>query len=160
MKLAFFETFMTSTFFEGLHSSLWNQPLVSTKTLQESGNKWAKMWNFKLNASLIHVLQDLEESISKHPRRLAKIVSLLTKIREKTNYINKKKNFMAPFYRWGSTASRLQPLRAGSLHFTIQFPEIPGTRFIDLVSILDLLRLMLMIYISSKHTSKILFRSK
>ena len=90
MKLAFFETFMTSTFFEGLHSSLWNQPLVSTKTLQESGNKWAKMWNFKLNASLIHVLQDLEESISKHPRRLAKIVSLLTKIREKTNYINKK----------------------------------------------------------------------
>ena len=90
MKLAFFETFMTSTFFEGLHSSLWNQPLVSTKTLQESGNKWAKMWNFKLNASLIHVFQDLEESISKHPWRLAKIVSLLTKIREKTNYINKK----------------------------------------------------------------------
>ena len=67
---------------------------------------------------------------------------------------------MAPFYRWGSTASRLQPLQAGSLHFTIQFPEIPGTHFIDLVSILDLLRLMLMIYISSKHTSKILFRSK
>ena len=98
MKLAFFETFMTSTFFEGLHSSLWNQPLVSTKTLQESGNKWAKMWNFKLNASLIHVLQDLEESISKHPRRLAKIVSLLTKIREKTNYINKKKQTLWPLF--------------------------------------------------------------
>ena len=98
MKLAFFETFMTSTFFEGLHSSLWNQPLVSTKTLQESGNKWAKMWNFKLNASLIHVFQDLEESISKHPRRLAKIVSLLTKIREKTNYINKKKKTLWPLF--------------------------------------------------------------
>ena len=98
MKLAFFETFMTSTFFEGLHSSLWNQPLVSTKTLQESGNKWAKMWNFKLNASLIHVFQDLEESISKHPRRLAKIVSLLTKIREKTNYINKKKQTLWPLF--------------------------------------------------------------
>ena len=30
---------------------------------------------------------------------------------------NKKKqtNFMAPFYGWGSTASRLQPLRGGSL---------------------------------------------
>ena len=98
MKLAFFETFMTSTFFEGLHSSLWNQPLVSTKTLQESGNKWAKMWNFKLNASLIHVLQDLEESISKHPRRLARIVSLLTKIREKTNYINKKKKTLWPLF--------------------------------------------------------------
>ena len=32
---------------------------------------------------------------------------------------------MAPFYGWGSTASRLQPLRGGSLLFTIQFPEIP-----------------------------------
>ena len=39
---------------------------------------------------------------------------------------------MAPFYGWGSTASRLQPLRGGSLLFTIQFPEIHGTRFIDL----------------------------
>ena len=36
------------------------------------------------------------------------------------------------FYGWGSTASRLQPLRGGSLLFTIQFPEIPGTHFIDL----------------------------
>ena len=34
---------------------------------------------------------------------------------------------MAPFYGWGSTASRLQPLRGGSLLFTTQFPEIPGT---------------------------------
>ena len=39
---------------------------------------------------------------------------------------------MTPFCGWGSTASRLQPLRGGSLLFTIQFPEIPGTRFIDL----------------------------
>ena len=30
----------------------------------------------------------------------------------------KKNNFMAPFYRWGSTASRLEPLRGGSLLFT------------------------------------------
>ena len=37
-------------------------------------------------------------------------------------------NFMAPFYYgWVSTASRLQPLQGGSLIFTIQFPEIPGT---------------------------------
>ena len=41
------------------------------------------------------------------------------------------KNFMAPFYRCGSTASRLVPLRGGSLLFT-QFPEIPGTHSIDL----------------------------
>ena len=44
----------------------------------------------------------------------------------------KKKNFIAPFCGWGSTASRLQPLRRGSLLFTTQFPEIPGTLFIDL----------------------------
>ena len=46
--------------------------------------------------------------------------------------INNKKNFMAPFYGWGSTASRLQPLRGGSLLVTIQFRGIPGTHFIDL----------------------------
>ena len=38
---------------------------------------------------------------------------------------------MAPFYGWGSTASRLQPLQGGSLLFTIQFPEL-STHFIDL----------------------------
>ena len=30
---------------------------------------------------------------------------------------------MAPFYGWGSTASRLEPLRGGSLLFTTKFPE-------------------------------------
>ena len=35
---------------------------------------------------------------------------------------------MAPFYGWGSTASRLQPLSGGILLLTIQFPEIPGTQ--------------------------------
>ena len=43
------------------------------------------------------------------------------------------------FYGWGSTASRLQPLRGGSLLFTIQFPEILGTHFIDLFWIIFLL---------------------
>ena len=37
-----------------------------------------------------------------------------------------KKNFMAPFYGWGSTASRLEPLRGGSLLFTSKFPDYPG----------------------------------
>ena len=46
--------------------------------------------------------------------------------------LNFKKNFMAPFYGWGSTASRLEPLRRGSLLFTTKFPEVPGTHFIDL----------------------------
>ena len=41
-------------------------------------------------------------------------------------------NFMAPFYGWGSTASRLEPLRGGSLLFTTKFPEVPGAHSIDL----------------------------
>ena len=39
---------------------------------------------------------------------------------------------MAPFYRGGSTPSRLEPIRGGSLLFTTKSPEIPGTHFIDL----------------------------
>ena len=39
---------------------------------------------------------------------------------------------MYPFYRWGSTASRLEPLQGGSLLFTNKLPEIPRTYFIDL----------------------------
>ena len=39
---------------------------------------------------------------------------------------------MAHFYGRGSNLSRLEPLRGGSLPFTIKFPEIPGTHFIDL----------------------------
>ena len=31
---------------------------------------------------------------------------------------------MAPFYGWGSTALRLEPLRGGSLLFTTEFPDI------------------------------------
>ena len=39
---------------------------------------------------------------------------------------------MAPFYGWGSTASRLESLQEGSLLFTTLFPEIPGRHFINL----------------------------
>ena len=39
---------------------------------------------------------------------------------------------MARFYGWGSIASRLVPLRGGSLLFTTKFPDISGTHFIDL----------------------------
>ena len=35
---------------------------------------------------------------------------------------------MAPFFGWGSTASKLESLQGGSL----LFPEICGTHFIDL----------------------------
>ena len=44
----------------------------------------------------------------------------------------KKRNFMTPFYGWGSTASMLQPLGLGSLLFTTKLLEIPGTQLIDL----------------------------
>ena len=39
---------------------------------------------------------------------------------------------MTPFYGWGSTASRLVPLRGGSLIFTIKFPDISGTHELTL----------------------------
>ena len=57
------------------------------------------------------------------------MITRLPRLRTKKK---KKKNFMAPFYGWGSTASRLEPLRGGSLLFTTKFPEVPGTHFIDL----------------------------
>ena len=47
----------------------------------------------------------------------------------KKNGLILKKNFKLYdpfFYGWGSTASRLEPLRGGSLLFTTKFPEIPG----------------------------------
>ena len=36
---------------------------------------------------------------------------------------------MAPFYRWGSTASRLEPLRGGSLLFIQRFQNIHGSNY-------------------------------
>ena len=37
--------------------------------------------------------------------------------------------FVAAFYGWGSTASKLEALQGGSLFFPKKFPEIPGTHF-------------------------------
>ena len=44
---------------------------------------------------------------------------------------------MAPFYGWGWTASRLEPLRGGSLLYNTKSPEIPGTHFINLGKMKD-----------------------
>ena len=52
-----------------------------------------------------------------------------------------KKNFMAPFYGWSSTALRLEPLPEGTLLFTTKFPEIPCTHLIDLRRMKDLVDL-------------------
>ena len=42
-----------------------------------------------------------------------------------------KKNLMAPFYGWGLTGPRLEPLRRGNLLFTSKFPETSGNKFTD-----------------------------
>ena len=55
----------------------------------------------------------------------------------KTDVVTFTLNFMAPFYGWGSTASRLVPLRGGSLLFTTKFSDISGTHFIDLGKMKD-----------------------
>ena len=47
---------------------------------------------------------------------------------KKQSEANKKKLCGLFFYGWGSIASRLEPLRGGSLLFTIKFPEIPDSR--------------------------------
>ena len=51
---------------------------------------------------------------------------------EAKNAFKNTSNFMAPFYGWGLTVSRLEPFRGGSLLFNTKFPEIPCTHFINL----------------------------
>ena len=56
--------------------------------------------------------------MTRHNKKLAKFFWSLNFAR--TNYPKIKKlfDFMAPFYGWGSTASRLESLRGDSLLFT------------------------------------------
>ena len=42
---------------------------------------------------------------------------------------------MTPFYGWGPTISRLEPLQGGRLLFATKFPEIPGTHIINIARI-------------------------
>ena len=51
---------------------------------------------------------------------------------KKTNRMKLSKNVMAPFYGWGSTASKLEPLWGGSLLYNTKFPEIQDIHFINL----------------------------
>ena len=46
--------------------------------------------------------------------------------------LKRKKNFIAPFHGWSSTASSLEPLQGGSLLFTTWFTEISDSHLIDL----------------------------
>ena len=82
---------------------------------------------------------DLKTAISVGPKHVASIKKATASCGLVKNLLQiikifapLKKNFMAPFYGWSSTASRLEPLRGGSLLFTTKSSEIPGTHFIDL----------------------------
>ena len=70
----------------------------------------------------------LNNYMRRENRKRQKLYTTRDKNKEKYKL---KKNFMAPFYGWDSTASRLEPLQGGSLLFTTKFPET-GTHFIDL----------------------------
>ena len=62
-------------------------------------------------------------NFDKHDLNLPSVVNIVS------NFLT---YFMAPFYVWGSTVSRLEPLQESSLLFTTKFPNISGTHFIDL----------------------------
>ena len=62
----------------------------------------------------------------------SKSVSRIFKILFQTGDIKKNKTLWPLFYGWGSAASRLEPLRGGSLLFTTKSPDIPGTHFTGL----------------------------
>ena len=52
---------------------------------------------------------------------------------ELTGTKNFEKNFMAPFYGWGSTTSRVQSHYEEVVYFLpLKFAEIPGTHLISL----------------------------
>ena len=53
-------------------------------------------------------------------------ILLMINLAFQTHFLKKKNNnLIAPFYGWGSTALRLEPIQGGSLPFTNKSPEIP-----------------------------------
>ena len=65
------------------------------------------------------------------------IFSAIAKVRARTldwclkKYL-KKKQSITSFCVWGSTGSRIEPLRGDSSRFTFRSPGVPGTHFINL----------------------------
>ena len=64
--------------------------------------------------------------------KLFGLISFFLNNRELWVVLKKRKKIMVPFYGLGLIASRLKPLKGGSLLFTTKFQEICGTHFIDL----------------------------
>ena len=65
---------------------------------------------------------------------------------------------MAPFHGWGSTASRLEPLRGGSLLFTTKFPE-QISKNIYLLKIYEVLARIMLNWCKNKVTGGFLVES-
>ena len=65
----------------------------------------------------IHI-NDLPDELKSNVKLFANNTSLFSIVKDENEKLLNF-NFMAPFYGWGSTAARLQPLRGGSLLFTI-----------------------------------------
>ena len=99
-------------------------------------SEWKKMLNYINHiwpcsqCSWCYLLSFNQSSSTKTQREIRRRID--SNINISSSLKNFKKNFMAPFYGWGSTASRLVPLWGGSLLFTLKFPDIPGTHFINL----------------------------
>ena len=77
-------------------------------------------------------LRSIEDLTSECLEEMSHLQKNFPKPNTAGQFDNIKKNFIAPFYGCGSTASKLEPLRGDSLLFTTKFPEISGTHFIDL----------------------------
>ena len=60
--------------------------------------------------SLAHKYVNLKEPCNQDIKE--QVTTIIKKKKKKTK---RNQNFMAPFYGWGSTASRLEPLRGGNL---------------------------------------------
>ena len=75
-----------------------------------------------------HSLQKLQEISTSH-LMFQSMLSQFAKAHLLPFHLNRKKNFTAPCYGWGSTVSWLEPLWGGSLLFNTKFPEIFGTHF-------------------------------
>ena len=102
--------------------------------LQESAEKnllkywiWQKDCKTKYVSEFMHYIR-----IEPVPLPIAQktVVGLKKQQVEKNNEIMKK--IYGPYYGWGSTTSRLEPLWGGSLLYNTKLPEIPGTHSIIL----------------------------
>ena len=93
-----------------------SDPILISVSILDAKEEYVRCMSNKLNDPLT-------------PKTYWSILDLFLK---NNNNYNNNKNFMAPFYGCGSTASRLKPLRGGSLVLTTKSSEIPGNHFLDL----------------------------